>query len=98
MHSVEAVLTVGGASPSFLMVGSCDILVEGLTAGAVKLQYKLPPSTLKAVPAWTDFPDESYSADVYKTVFISEHGVLLRLLGVANNDTVYVRLARYLNK
>lgn len=98
MHMVEASLGVGESSPGFLIVSNCDILVEGLTAGAVKLQYKLPPSTLKAAPAWTDFPDESYAVDVYKSVFISEHGVELRLTGVANNDGVYVRLGRYLNK
>lgn len=98
MHMVEASLGVGESSAGFLIVGQCDVLVEGLTAGAVKLQYKLPPSTLKAAPAWTDFPDESYTTDVYKTVFISEHGVQLRLTGVANNAATYVRLGRYLNK
>jgi len=98
MHMVETLLGVGEASSEFLIVGNCDVLVENLTAGSVKLQYKLPPSTLKAVPAWTDFPDGLFTTATYKTVFISEHGVTMRVLGVANNADVYVRLSRYLNK
>ena len=98
MHSVDKVIGVGEASPEFLVVGYCDILASGITTGAIKLQYKLPPSTELPAPAWTDFPDGSYTADFYKTVFLSEHGVIMRLLGVANNAGVYVRIARYLNK
>ena len=98
MHNVEAILAANAASPEFLIVGQCDVLVEGLTAGEVQLQYKLPVTTLKPVPTWTDFPDGAFAADTYKTVFISEHGVLMRLQGVANNAGVYVRLSRYLNK
>ena len=98
MHMVETLLGVGQASSEFLIVGNCDILVENLTSGSVKLQYKLPPSTLKAVPAWTDFPGGLFTTAIYKTVFISEHGVIMRVLGVGNNANVYVRLSRYLNK
>lgn len=97
MHSIEATLGTGDASPGFLVVGNCDILVEGLSSGSVKLQYKLPPSVIKESPAWTDFPGGEFTADIYKSVFISEHGVELRLLGVGN-DECYVRIARYLNK
>lgn len=97
MHSIEATLATGDASPEFLVVGNCDILIEGLSAGSVKLQYKLPPSTIKPTPAWTDFPGGEFTVDTYKSVFISEHGVTMRFLGVGN-DSCYVRIARYLNK
>jgi hypothetical protein len=95
---VDAVLDVDESSPSFLAVGYCDIVVQGLSAGSVKLQYKLKPTTALPAPAWVDFPDGSFSADTYTTVFFSEHGVNLRLTGVGNNDTVYVRLASFVNR
>ena len=98
MHSVDSVLGVGESSPSMLLVGNCDVVVSGLSAGAVKLQYLLTPTTALPSPAWTDFPDGSFTEDIYKTIFVSEHGVQFRFTGVANNAGVYVRLARYLNK
>ncbi len=36
MHSVDAVLGVGESSPSMLLVGNCDLVISGLTGGAVK--------------------------------------------------------------
>jgi len=98
MHSVDKILGVNESSPSFLIVGNCDIVVSGLSAGAVKLQYKLPPTAVLTEPAWTDFPNKSFTADTYSSIFVSEHGVQMRLTGVSNNAGVYVRLARYLNK
>ncbi len=98
MHSVDSVLGVGETSASMLLVGYCDLVISNLTAGAVKLQYLLPPTAALAAPAWTDFPDGNFTAPVYKTIFISEHGVQFRFVGVANNADVYVRMARYLNK
>lgn len=98
MHSVDTIIGVGEASTSMVIVGNCDLVISGLSAGAVKLQYKLPKTAVLTVPAWTDFPDGSFTEDVYKTIFISEHGVEMRCLGVANNAGVYIRFARYLNK
>lgn len=98
MHCVDDVLGVGDSSPSMLLVGKCDLIISGLSSGAVKLQYLLTPTTALAAPAWTDFPDGSFTEDIYKTIFVSEHGVQFRFTGVANNAGVYVRLARYLNK
>ena len=96
--NVDKVIGVDEASPSFLVVGNCDVLVQGLTSGSVVLQYKLTKTDELPSPAWTNFPDGVFTADTYKTVFISEHGVQCRLLGVSNNASVYVRLSRYLNK
>lgn len=95
---VDKVIGVGGSTDGLLMVGYCDFLISGLSAGAVKLQYLLKPTAELPSPTWTDFPGMSYTTDCYKTVFISEHGTKLRLTGVANNAGVYCRLARFLNK
>ena len=98
LRIVDAVLGVNASSPSFLAVGYCDVVVQGLSAGAVKLQYMLKPTTALPAPAWVDFPDGSFAADTYTTLFFSEHGVNLRMTGVSNNDTVYVRMASFVNK
>ena len=97
-HNVDKVIGVDEASGAFLVVGNCDILVQGLTSGEVVLQYKLTKTTELPTPGWEQFPDGVFTADVYKTVFISEHGVQCRLQGVSNNADVYVRLSRFLNK
>lgn len=96
--NVDAVLGVGEESPDFLVVGNCDICIQGLTSGAIQLQYKLTPTTALPAPTWKNFPDGTFTSDDYKTIFISEHGVQCKLSGVANNAGVYVRLSRYLNK
>lgn len=90
----EKVLGVGESSDPFVISGSCDLLVEGLTAGSVKLQYLIPASAIWLTPTWVDFPDQSYTADVYKTVFMADDQVSLRLTGVANNAGVRVRFSR----
>jgi hypothetical protein len=97
-HNVDAVLGVDESSPAFLVVGNCDVVVQGLTSGAVKLQYKLTKTAALPSPAWTDMPDSTFTVDTYKTIFISEHGVTCRLTGASNNAGVYVRLAKFLNK
>jgi hypothetical protein len=94
--TVDAVLGVDASTDSLLCVGQCDIIVQGLSEGAVKLQYLLPKTVALTSPAWVDFPDGSFIVDTYKTIFISEHGVKLRLTGVSNNDTVYVKIAKHL--
>jgi len=95
--NVDAVLGIGGTSPAFLLVGNCDVVVQGLTTGAVKLQYRLSPTVALPVPEWKDFPDGSFIVDTYQTIFISDHGVIFRLLGVGNNAGVYVRMAKFMN-
>lgn len=95
--NVDAVLGIGESSPDFLLTGNCDIIVQGLTAGAVKLQYRLTPTAALPAPAWADFPDGNFTADTYQTIFISEHGVNFKLVGVANNAGVYVRMAKFMN-
>ena len=95
---VDAVLDVDESSSSFLAVGYCDVVVQGLSAGTVKIQYLLKPTTALPSPAWADFPDGSFTADVYTTLFFSEHGVKLRMTGDGNNDGVYVRMASYVNR
>jgi len=96
--NIDAVLAAGEESVPFMVVGNCDILVSGLTAGSVALQYKLTPTTALPDPQWTLFPEGTFTTDIYKTVFISEHGVLCKLVGQGNNAGTYVRLSRYLNK
>ena len=93
---VDAVLGANESTDDFLVVGLCDVIVDGLSSGGVTLQYKLQPSTALPSPAWTTFPEGEFTEDTYKTVFISEHGVKCRLTGVSNNAGVYGRLARHL--
>lgn len=75
MHSVDNLLAANASSTAFLAVGYCDIVISNLTSGSVKLQYKLPPTAVLTAPAWTDFPDGSFTENVYRTIFFSEHGV-----------------------
>ena len=93
----DKVIGVGESSDPFLLEGYCDIVVQGLTAGAVKLEYLLPPTANLPAPVWTNFPNALWSEDTYETLFISEHGVMFRLTGVGNNEDIYVRMSRYLN-
>ncbi len=92
-NMVEGTIGVGGESEELLIVGNCDIWVSELTSGTVKLQIKFPG----AGQGWRDVPEEEYTTGTFKTIFISEHGVYGKLLGVANNAGTYVRLARFLN-
>lgn len=98
MHFSDSILGTNGASSPFLAVGYCDICIQGLTSGAVKLQYLLPPTMLLPTPTWADFPDGSYTEDTFETIFISQHGVHVRFLGVSNNGSVYVKIARHNNR
>lgn len=93
---IDAVLGVGESSSDFLVNGYCDIVVSGLTAGAVKMQYMLSKTTALPVPTWTDFPDGSFTTDVFNTVFISADDVRVKMVGVANNAGVYVRITKHL--
>lgn len=95
MNYVEGVLDAGESTQEgFIISGNCDVIVEGLTAGSIKLQYKLRPSPLNASPAWADFPDGEFSADTFKSLYISSSGVYGRLTSSGGNDGVYVKLAR----
>lgn len=98
MTYMEAVLTANSSSSAFLAIGYCDVCIQGITAGAVKIQYKLPKTVLLTNPAWTDFPDGSYTADMFQTIFFSQHGVEIRFTGVGNNAAIYVKAARHNNK
>jgi hypothetical protein len=90
---MEDTITGVEASDELLLVGNCDVWISGITGGSVKLQLKFPG----AGQTWRDVPDEEYTADTWKTIFISEHGVFFRLLGVSATGSVYTRLARFLN-
>ena len=91
---MDAVLGVGETSPEIHVTGYCDIVIQGLTAGAVKLQYLLNKTTALPAPAWTDFPDGSFSTNTFNTIFMSQHGVYFKFVGVGNNAGVYVKIAR----
>jgi len=93
----DKVLGVDEYTDSIVVTGQCDILIYGLTSGTIKLQFKLQPSTELPSPDWWDFPNGTFSADAFQTVFVSGDGVKCRLLGVDNNAGVYVRIAKFLN-
>lgn len=97
-RQIDKVLATDESTGEILLVGKSDIIISGLTAGTIKLQYKLTPSTELPSPDWVDFPEASYTTDVFQTIFISEHGTLFRLTGVGNNAGAYVRLATFLNR
>lgn len=97
MKTVDKVLGANGESPPFFVIGNCDIIINGLTSGSVKLQYLLTETDELPVPAWTDYPEGTFSADIFKTIFISSTGVQCKFVGVSNNAGVYVRLSRFLN-
>jgi len=86
--SVGGVLAAGGVTSDISLVGNCDILIEGLTAGSISLQYRSPNTKL-----FVDMPDGSYTSDTYATVFFSRE-MECRLKGTGNNATVYVELSR----
>jgi hypothetical protein len=96
--SIDKVLGADEETFKFLLVGNCDVVIQGLVSGSVTLQYRLPPTANYTSPQWVNFPNGVFTSDVYKTVFISEHGVMCKLVGNGNNAGVYARLARYLNK
>jgi hypothetical protein len=98
MTYMDDIIGVGESSPEFLAIGYCDVCIQGLSAGAVKIQYKLPATPVLTAPAWTDFPDGSFTADFFQTIFFSQHGVYIKFVGVANNANVYVKAARHNNK
>ena len=95
---VEGLLDDTDTTDAIIGEGQFDVVVEGLTSGSIKLQYKLPKVKDSVIydPDWVDFPDGEFVTDVYKTVFISEAGVFLRALGSGNNSGVYVRIAKHL--
>lgn len=90
---VDKILGVNEYTDEISLIGSCDICIQGLTSGSVKLQYKLRKTDILTDPQWVDFPDGSFISDTYTTIFISDYGVKCRLIGVGNNITVYTRLS-----
>ena len=92
MAYTQATLGANESTDPFILVGTCDIWIDNLNSGAVKLQIRHG-----AGGSWKDVPDASYTSDVFKTIFISEDQVYGRLTGVSNNAAVYARLGRYLN-
>jgi len=94
MDYIDAVLAANASSGEIHVTGYCDIVVQGLTSGSVKLQYLLNKTTALPAPAWTDFPDGSFSTNLFSTIFLSSHGVYFKWVGVSNNAGVYVKIAR----
>ena len=91
---MDDVLGIGATSPEIHVTGYCDIVIQGLTSGSVKLQYLLSKTTELPAPVWTDFPDGSFTTDTFSTMFMSAVGVYFRFVGVTNNAGVYVKIAR----
>ena len=95
---MDALVATDQVSPEFLAIGYCDIAVQNLLAGTMKLQYKLPVTANLPAPEWKDFPDGAFTTDTFQTIFVSQHGVMVRFVGVANNTSVYVKAARHNNR
>jgi len=94
---VDEVIGVGGETAPFIAKGMCDIIIQGLSAGAVKLQYMVRPTAAMPSPTWNDIPDGSFTADTMQTLFLSSSFIKVKLLGVANNANVYCRIDREVN-
>lgn len=92
MSYTDETLGANESSERFMIVGSCDAWIMGLTSGAVNIEVKFPGSS-----TWTTMPGGSFTEDTLKTIYMSEHGVYFRFTGVSNNAGVYVRFARYKN-
>ena len=56
----------GGASAAFPAVGVVDLIVQGLTTGSVKVQYKVLKTDLLTNPSWIDYPGMTFSGDTYR--------------------------------
>lgn len=94
---VDGVLGVGGSTEGMVVIGQCDVSVQGLTTGAVKLMYKPGRTTALPTPVYVDFPDGSFTSDTYVTIFMSDDQTHFKLVGVGNNAGVYVKISRSLN-
>lgn len=92
MAYVDATLAANASTDPLILIGNCDIWIDTLTSGAVKLQIRHGSGG-----TWKDVPDASYTEDVFKTIFISGDQVYGRLTGVSNSTSVYVRLSRFQN-
>lgn len=90
---IDGVLGVGEETDSIKLIGKADLVISGLTAGSVKLQYKLRPTDNLTSPAWTDYPNGSYTADTFTSIEVNDHGTEFKLVGVTNNAGVYARLS-----
>jgi len=77
--SVGVSLETNGETSAISLIGRCDILIEGLTAGTVSLQYISPNTKL-----FVDMPRASYTTDTYTAVFFSTNRKC-RLKGTDNN-------------
>lgn len=90
---IDKILGLNEYTDEIYLIGNCDICIQDLSAGSVKLQYKLRKTDVLTDPQWTDFPEGSFVSNTFTTVFISDYGVKCRLVGVGNNVGVYVRLS-----
>ena len=76
----------------FELAGYCDIWILGLTSGSVELQVKFPDEeTFRA------YPDGLFTSDIANSIFISEKGVMGKLVATATNDGTYLRISRHFN-
>lgn len=82
-------LSVDGSTDEFLVSGQCDILIKGLITGYIQLKAKFPNWDF-----WVDLPDSQFSVDVFKTIYMAEDQVRMKLVGSGNNADVVVRLGR----
>ena len=94
---VDEVIGVNGETAPFVAKGMCDVIVQGLSSGAVKLQYMVRPTVAMPSPTWKDFPDGSFAADTMQTLFLSSSFIKVKLVGVSNNANVYCRIDREVN-
>lgn len=90
MSDYRAATLAAGESTDWLVVtGQCDLWASEVT-GEVQLELLFPGEQVER-----SVPGESYSEDTFKTVFVSEYRVKMRLTCVSG--TAYARVARGLN-
>jgi hypothetical protein len=94
---VDKVIGVGEETDPLVAKGMCDIIIQGLTDGAVQLQYKVRPTAEMPSPTWQLVPGGSYTADTMETLFVSSSFIKVKLVGSANNAGVYCRIDREVN-
>jgi hypothetical protein len=91
MAVYDEYLDVDGEGTPFPAIGVCELCIQGLTQGSVKVQYLIPQTEKMLSPEWVDFPGLAFSTNVYQKVYLSDPGVSFRVVGDGNNDGVYVR-------
>lgn len=94
---VDKVIAAGEETDPLVAKGMCDIIIQGLSSGAVQLQYKVRPTDEMPSPTWELVPNGEFTSDTMETLFVSSSFIKIKLKGVLNNAGVYCRIDREVN-